>query len=80
LQFHGATQTGRWAARGVQLQNLPRPDPALKTDVLLAIKCIKDGWSREDIAAFFGPPISVVADCLRGMLCAPEGGCCDHAT
>lgn len=73
LQYHGATQTGRWAARGVQLQNLPRPDPALKTDVPLAIKCIKAGWSREDISAFFGPPISVVADCLRGMLCAPEG-------
>lgn len=73
LQFHGATQTGRWAARGVQLQNLPKPDPALKTDVHLAIKCIKAGWSRQDIAAFFGPPISVVADCLRGMLCAPEG-------
>lgn len=73
LQYHGATQTGRWAARGVQLQNLPRPDPKLKTDVFLAIRCIKDGWSREDIAAFFGPPISVVADCLRGMLMAPEG-------
>ena len=73
LQFHGATQTGRWAARGVQLQNLPRPDPVLKTDVVLAIKCIKAGWSRQDIAAFFGPPISVVADCLRGMLCAPKG-------
>jgi DNA polymerase len=73
LQFHGATQTGRWAARGVQLQNLPKPDPALKTDVVLLIKCIKAGWGREDIAAFFGPPISVIADCLRGMLCAPEG-------
>ncbi|RRB95738.1 hypothetical protein EIA18_24400, partial [Escherichia coli] len=73
LQYHGATQTGRWAARGVQLQNLPRPDPALKTDVPFAIKCIKAGWSRQDIAAIFGPPISVVADCLRGMLMAPEG-------
>jgi DNA polymerase len=73
LQYHGATQTGRWAARGVQLQNLPRPDLALKTDVPFAIKCIKAGWSRADIAAFFGPPITVVADCLRGMLCAPEG-------
>ncbi len=73
LQFHGATQTGRWAARGVQLQNLPKPDMSLKTDVLLAIKCIKDGWSREDISSFFGPPITVVADCLRGMLCAPDG-------
>ncbi|WP_204304892.1 hypothetical protein, partial [Stenotrophomonas maltophilia] len=55
------------------LQNLPRPDPALKTDVPFAIKCIKADWSRQDIAAIFGPPISVVADCLRGMLMAPEG-------
>lgn len=73
LQFHGATQTGRWAARGVQLQNLPRPDPILKTDVVAAIKAIKEGYNRHDIAALFGPPISVVADCLRGMLCAAEG-------
>lgn len=73
LQFHGATQTGRWAARGVQLQNLPKPDPALKTDVMAAIAAIKRGYNRHDIAALFGPPISVVADCLRGMLCAPEG-------
>lgn len=73
LQFHGATQTGRWAARGVQLQNLPRPDPVLKTPVLEVIANIKKGWSRADIAAFYGPPITVVADCLRGMLCAPEG-------
>jgi DNA polymerase len=73
LQYHGATQTGRWAARGVQLQNLPKPDIHLNTDVHLAIKCIKDGWSRADIAAFFGPPISVVADCLRGMLMARPG-------
>jgi DNA polymerase len=73
LQFHGATQTGRWAARGVQLQNLPKPDVRLKTDVLAAVAAIKAGWSWQDIEVMFGPPISVVADCLRAMLIAREG-------
>jgi DNA polymerase len=73
LQYYGATQTGRWAARGVQLQNLPRPDPALKTNVPAAIVDILAGTPREHMAALYGPPISVVADCLRGMLAAPPG-------
>lgn len=73
LQFFGATQTGRWAARGVQLQNLPRPDPVRKTPVDLVIQCIKNDYTREDIAMLFGPPISVIADCLRGMLMARPG-------
>lgn len=70
LQFHGAN-TGRWAARGAQLQNLPRPAQAhLVPDM---IDDILAGADDELMAALYGPPLSAVSDCIRGMVIAGEG-------
>ena len=42
LQFYGASRTGRWAGRGIQLQNLPRID--FKNEVLdFARQCVCEG-------------------------------------
>lgn len=68
LQFHGAG-TGRWAARGAQLQNLPRPK--IK-DVNGAIKLIIDTKDYKWVDLMYGQPLGVVSDCIRGMIgCEP---------
>lgn len=68
LQYHGAN-TGRWAARGAQLQNLPRP--ALKVTAAVIGDVL--GGSAELLDVLYGRPLSVVADCLRSMIAAPKG-------
>ena len=70
LQYHRGG-TFRWAARGAQLQNLPRP--ALKKDVPAAIETIIETASPGLISVLYGPPLSVVSDCIRGMIAAPKG-------
>lgn len=70
FQFHGAN-TGRWAARGVQLHNFPRKRPEWKVFELLE----RAGWAytRDYIDTFLGSPIQVISDSLRGFLMAGEG-------
>ncbi len=69
LQFHG-TGTGRWAARGAQLQNLPRP--VLQGGLSLVITDLRKGDAGY-IEIMYGPPLTVVSDCIRGMVAAPPG-------
>lgn len=69
LQYHGAG-TGRWAARGAQLQNLPRP--SLKGDLSAVIDDIFEG-DADLIEMLHGPAMSVVSDCIRSMIAAPKG-------
>ena len=66
--YHGA-QTGRWAGRGFQPQNLPRP--AFKdTD-----NCIRlfEHNDVEIIEALYGDPMVALSSCLRGMIVPAEG-------
>ncbi|MEY3774700.1 MAG: hypothetical protein RLZZ129_1480 [Verrucomicrobiota bacterium] len=65
LQFHAAS-TGRWAGRRFQPQNIKRPE--LEGDDLTeAIRAVRTG-NADLVEALFGPPLSVVGDCLRGMI------------
>lgn len=67
LQYHAAG-TGRWGGRGIQPQNLVRP--SFKPHELEQI--IEDvlTGNADLIDLLHGPPMSVVADCVRSMIAA----------
>lgn len=70
LQFSAAS-TGRWAGRRFQPQNLPRPDVE-KEEVLRQVEAVLTG-DPALVAMLYGPPLTVVANCVRPMLVAPKG-------
>lgn len=70
IQHHGA-HTGRSAGRRVQPLNMPRPT-MLKKQAHVE-DAIAHLGQRDYLDMMYGPPMGVLADCLRGMICAPEG-------
>lgn len=79
FQYHGASQTGRWAGRRIQLQNLPRNTLSQeKIDEIFVLLSEGGASAREAIDVFYGPPLQVIADCLRGFLVPKDG--CDFVT
>ena len=76
---YGSTHTYRWAGRGVQLQNLPRPriKPAAVADAVTVL--------LGNPAAFpllFAKPLETLSSLMRSILIAPPGlrlGVCDFA-
>jgi DNA polymerase len=70
LQYYGASRTGRWAGRLIQLQNLPRGDIKNISD---AIRMILAGATYDQIEALFGNVMSVVTSALRGCIVARSG-------
>jgi DNA polymerase len=67
LCYHGAG-TGRWAGRGAQLQNLPRPTPGVKiTEQDIANLRTGDPLL---VGMLYDRPLTFVADCIRSMLIA----------
>ena len=69
-QFHAAS-TGRWAGRGVQTQNLPRPRLGTTQENVDAMFSMLDDKEMFDL--FYGPSLPAISDCIRGMLIAAEG-------
>lgn len=71
LQYHGAGP-GRWAARGVQMQNLTRPkikDVGGVINLLMEMDW-RDESSTEFLELMYGQPIHAISDCIRGMIAA----------
>jgi DNA polymerase len=80
VQYGGALRTLRWAGRGVQIQNYPRPSKAY--DIKWAIRDILRGADAETVALVHGPPTDVVSQCLRGCYVAARGhtfAVCDYS-
>jgi DNA polymerase bacteriophage-type len=69
-QYHGAA-TGRWAGRGIQVQNFPRTRPDIKPEDVVDI--IANLGNRDYIDTMYGPCMDALADSLRGMLMAAPG-------
>lgn len=69
-QYGGAVRTLRWAGRGVQIQNYPKP---VIKHVPEAIAAIKDGMEPEGLRLLFGRPLDVISSCLRGVYRAKPG-------
>lgn len=70
LLYHAAG-TGRWAGKGIQPQNLFRPDPDVAENLEEFIDLVYDE-AYEEIAAR-KPPLIVVASLLRSMIIAAGG-------
>lgn len=73
--YHGAGQTGRFNGRGAQLLNLKRPDlpaPLIKAAIQLLVDNTPDEWIKL-VSIYYGNPLRVLANCLRGMLIPDKG-------
>lgn len=70
FQYHGAT-TGRWAHRGIQPGNLPRPRVGITPE---NVHEMIDMLSNRDLLDMtYGPVLDAMADCVRGMITAAPG-------
>jgi len=77
FMYHGAN-TGRWAGRGVQLQNLPRGDIKVDdvTEIVTATRLLP-----ETFTGLYGSPAEAAKSCIRGMIKAADGNvlyCTDY--
>jgi DNA polymerase len=70
VQYGGAVRTLRWAGRGPQIQNFPRP---VVKHVNQAIEQILKGMDANGLRLLFGRPLDVVSSCLRGVFKALDG-------
>lgn len=72
-----AAATGRFGGRRAQPHNLPRPRPCMsQEDIEDVLNHLPAHSTKEAIAymqVFYGNPLTVLADCLRGFFCAAPG-------
>ena len=71
MQFRGAGRTGRWAHRGFQPGNLPRPSLSHEL-VEYAIECIKAD-DMEAMELVFPNLMLAISNTIRGAIVAAEG-------
>jgi DNA polymerase len=72
LQFYGASRTGRWAGRLIQVQNLPRSG----IEASEALDAARDAAKLGDaglLQAIYSNPAQVLSDLIRTALTASEG-------
>lgn len=72
FQYWGS-HTGRWAGRGVQLQNLPRGrySEADTKEIFSFLMC-EAGNAVDSIQVYYGSPMQVLSDVTRSFFTAPE--------
>jgi len=69
LQFYGASRTGRWSGRNVQIQNLPQNH---LPDLDLARETVIEG-DRELVEMLYGNVPDTLSQLIRTAFVAPEG-------
>ena len=78
FQYSGAG-TRRWAGRRIQFQNLPKPilikDKPQEIEDVFSLLNSKKKISEvlQEIELFYGSPLTVLADCIRGFLVPAAG-------
>lgn len=78
--YHGAN-TGRWAGRDIQLQNMARGNLS-DDDVEFALKCFSDPNLTPAIDMLYGSVMSTASSCLRSLLIPAKGHkflCADYS-
>ena len=78
FRFMGAARTGRWAARGVQPQNLPRPIKAVKKNYQRIIDLIM-ARDYDTIETEYGSVVAAVVSSIRMVFQATPGNKIDVA-
>jgi DNA polymerase len=69
LQFYGAGRTGRWAGRGIQVQNLPRKPKEFDAGMAIAVAVEEP----QALGLFHPRPLDAIKWSLRGCLIAKPG-------
>jgi len=69
LQYYGASRTGRWAGRLIQIQNFARGMFDEPEDMQTAIEVI----NSDLMDAMYDDKMEVISSCLRGMIAAKPG-------
>lgn len=69
LQFRGASRTGRWSGRHMQLQNLPRPSIKSADEMEFAIRLTKEGI----LPLVYDNLNLTLSDLIRGSIIASPG-------
>lgn len=70
FQYHGAA-TGRWAARGLQLHNMPRPRPTIGPEE--AADIVAHFGDPAYLDMMYGPVMDAIADSLRALVVPRPG-------
>jgi len=69
LLFRGASRTGRWAGKGIQPQNFPRPSLKDPEDAMAVLtRC-----TLPVAKMIYGCPMEVASSCLRSVITAAPG-------
>lgn len=66
--YHGAS-TGRWAGKGIQPQNLPRPDIS---DIDSCLYDIGE-YGLPGVSLLWGDPMMAISSCVRSLIKAQKG-------
>jgi DNA polymerase len=69
LQFYGAGRTGRWAGRGIQVQNLPRIPKGFRPDDVIKVAAA----DFTALGLLFPNPMQAISRSLRALLVARPG-------
>jgi DNA polymerase len=69
LQFYGAGRTGRWAGRGIQVQNLPRIPKGFRPDDVIKVAAA----DFTALGLLYENPMAAISKSLRALLVARPG-------